>query len=92
MACDSFTRYRLLPNTMPTEYRISGHDIGEGAQKRTPKAAVHICEVCGFEGAPFGVLRGDTTLSYCGYVGGLPQCVGKGKQAAPVLAAPAAPW
>lgn len=77
---------------MPTEYRISGPDIGEGAQKRTPKAAVHICEVCGFVGAPFGVLRGDTTLSYCGYVGGQPQCVGKGRGEQPAPSAPAAPW
>lgn len=78
MTCDSFTRYRLLIS-MPTEHRVSGPDIGEGAQKRTPTAAIHFCETCGYEGAPFGILKGETTLSYCGYVAGQPKCVGKGK-------------
>ena len=77
---------------MPTEYRVSGPDIGEGAQKRTPKAAVHTCEVFGFEGAAFGVLRGDTTLSYCGYELGQPKCVDKGKVEKPEPVAPSAPW
>lgn len=68
-----------LQVAMPTEHRVSGPDIGEGAQKRTPTAAVHFCETCGYEGAPFGVLRGETTLSYCGWDGRRGVCVGKGR-------------
>jgi hypothetical protein len=65
---------------MPTEYVVSGPDIGEGSQKRTPRAAVHTCETCGFVNAAFGIVRGDKALSYCGYVNGEVVCVGKGKR------------
>jgi hypothetical protein len=45
----------------------------------TPRAMIHFCETCGFEGAAFGIHRGDRLLSYCGWVNGRPVCVGKGR-------------
>lgn len=66
---------------MPTELKASGPDIRfESGQVRTPMAAVHFCEGCGYENAAFGIKRGEETLSYCGWVNGHPECVGKGRK------------
>jgi len=64
---------------MPTEYRPSGPPFTRDNRTVEPMAAVHICEHCGYEHAAFGVMRGDTVLSYCGWQDGRPVCVGKGK-------------
>ena len=64
---------------MPTEYVRSGPDTIRDGVPVTPLGAVHKCEGCGYVGAPFGIKRGDEVLSYCGWVDGLPTCVGKGR-------------
>ena len=67
---------------MPTEYRFSGPEILRDNRPVQPKAAVHICEGCGYENAAFGETRGGELLSYCGWQYGGPACVGKGRQSA----------
>lgn len=43
------------------------------------KAIIAFCEVCNFEGAPFGSMSADgKRLWWCGYVNGTPTCTGKG--------------
>jgi len=63
---------------MPTEYRPTVTD-NTTINGNTPMAAVHICEGCGYENAPFGQMVGGEMRSYCGWVNGAPVCVGKGK-------------
>lgn len=63
---------------MPTEYRVSGPQIMRDGKPVEPKAAIHICEGCRYEGAAFGLMRGDAALSYCGWKHAVPVCVGLG--------------
>jgi len=67
---------------MPTILRRSGPDFERDGQMVTPRAMIHFCETCGYEGAAFGIRRGDKLLSYCGWVNGDAVCVGKGRVAA----------
>jgi hypothetical protein len=65
---------------MPTILRRSGPDsIDKHGKRKTPRAMIHYCETCGYEGAAFGVHAGGVLLSYCGWVSGEPVCVGKAK-------------
>lgn len=69
---------------MPTVLRRSGPDIlirkGADFERHTPRAMIHFCETCGFEGAAFGVHADGKLLSYCGWQNGAPVCVGKGRR------------
>lgn len=61
---------------MPTVLRRSGPDILQrDGSVLTPRAMVHRCEVCGYEGAAFLVRADGRLLSYCGNVGGEFRCV-----------------
>jgi len=64
---------------MPTEFVPSGPPIARNNQPVIPMAPIYTCEGCGYKGAPFGIKRGDQVLSYCGWQGGEPTCVGKGR-------------
>lgn len=66
---------------MPTILRRSGSDFLRADVLTTPRAMIHFCEDCGFEGAAFGRRDGDRILSFCGWVDGQPQCIGKGRAA-----------
>lgn len=57
---------------MPTELRPSGPEIERDGKRIVPMASIHICDVCGYEGAAFGVKNGDRVISYCGWVDGQP--------------------
>lgn len=63
---------------MPTELVVSGPVMDRDGQKVEPMAPIHICEECGYRGAPFGVVKNGVTLSYCGWVGEV-VCVRKGR-------------
>lgn len=63
---------------MPTVLRRSGPDILDKFGKvTTPRAMIHFCETCGYEGAAFGARVGGKLLSYCGWQNGAPVCVKK---------------
>lgn len=63
---------------MPTVLRRSGPDILQrDGSVLAPRAMVHRCEVCGYEGAAFLVRTDGKLLSYCGNVGGEFRCIGK---------------
>lgn len=64
---------------MPTEYVPSGPPLLRDGKPVEPMAPLYTCESCGYKGAPFGVKRGDLVLSYCGWDGHEPVCVGKGR-------------
>lgn len=64
---------------MPTVLRRSGPDFTRAGAGVTPRAMIHFCEGCGYEGAPFQVRTGGKLLSYCGWADGAPVCVGKGR-------------
>jgi hypothetical protein len=64
---------------MPTIMRRSGPDIVRDGVTVTPRAMIHVCEECGYEGAAFGVHQGDRLFSFCGWRDGNPVCVGKGR-------------
>lgn len=67
---------------MPTVQRRSGPDIlqRDGTVK-TPRALIHFCETCGYEGAAFGVHEAGVLRSYCGWNGDA-VCVNKAKREA----------
>lgn|GEM_PF-6185722 len=65
--------------SMTTELVPSGPDITRDGKSVTPLASLYRCEGCGYVGAPFGYKRGDEVVSYCGWDGHKPICVGKGK-------------
>jgi hypothetical protein len=67
---------------MPTVLRRSGPDIWRNGKATTPRAMIHTCETCGFEGAAFGIHTGSKLLSFCGWRNGAPVCVGKAKSEA----------
>lgn len=68
---------------MPTVMRRSGPDIlRKNGERFTPRAMVHFCEGCGYEGAPFALHKAGRLLTYCGYRNGEPVCIGKGKERA----------
>jgi len=65
---------------MPTILRRSGPDIiDDKFNRKTPRAMIHFCEDCGYEGAAFGIHLGGTLRSYCGWRNGDAVCVGKAK-------------
>ena len=60
----------------PTVLRRSGRDFTDRkGVARQPRAMIHRCEGCGFEGAAFGVKNGAKLLSYCGWRNGNPYCI-----------------
>lgn len=63
---------------MPSVLRQSGPKRTDADGKViTPQAVIHFCEVCGWEGAPFGDTSSDgKRLYFCGW-NGRPVCVGK---------------
>jgi hypothetical protein len=66
---------------MPTVLRRSGPDIPQrDGTVKTPRAMIHFCEECGYEGASFGIHVGGVLRSYCGWRPGSPVCIGKGKR------------
>ncbi len=68
---------------MPTILRRSGPDIVDAKfNHRVPRAMIHFCETCGYEGAAFGIHADGKLLSYCGWQNGAPVCVGKAKAVA----------
>ncbi len=68
---------------MPTILRRSGPDtLGKDGKHTTPRAMIHFCETCGYEGAAFLLRDGHKLLSYCGWQNGAPVCVGKAKREA----------
>jgi len=67
---------------MPTVMRRSGPDRYINGKVFTPRAMVHFCEDCGFEGAAFLLRRNGKLLSYCGWRDGDPVCIGKARVAA----------
>jgi len=65
---------------MPSVLRRSGTDYVKDGQTITPRAAVHFCEVCGWEGAPFGDTSSDgKRLYFCGFQDNRPLCINRGK-------------
>ncbi len=64
---------------MPTEYQPTGHETTVNGKVQPSMAPIYLCEGCGYRGAPFGQKRGDEVLSYCGWDGRRPVCVGKGR-------------
>lgn len=70
---------------MPTVLRRSGPDFERDGTIVTPRAMIHFCEECGFEGASFGIHKGEKLLSYCGWVNGNPVCIGKGRAGGDLL-------
>lgn len=62
---------------MPSVLRRSGRDYEKNGEVITPRAAIHFCVACGFEGAPFGDTVDDKREYWCGYVDGRPVCVGR---------------
>jgi len=64
---------------MPTVLRRSGREFLRDGKSVTPRAMVHFCEDCGYEGASFGIHAGGVLRSYCGWRNGSPVCVGKGR-------------
>ena len=62
---------------MPSVLRQSGPKWIKDGETITPRAVVHFCEGCGFEGAPFGDTVDGNRLYFCGW-NGQPVCVGKG--------------
>lgn len=63
---------------MPTTLRRSGPDMPDYRGKtKTPRAMIHFCEGCGYEGAAFGEREGGRLLSYCGWSNGNPVCINK---------------
>lgn len=72
----------MVGQMMPFLLRRSGPDYQRDGQTISPRALVGVCEVCGYEGAPFGIVEGKDKRAYCGWVDGQPACVGKGKERA----------
>lgn len=66
---------------MPTILLRSGPDFIRNDVTVTPRAMIHRCEDCGFEGAAFGIRQGDRLLSFCGWIDGDAKCIGKGREA-----------
>lgn len=64
---------------MPSVLRRSGLDYVKEGKTITPRAAIHFCEVCNFEGAMFGDTIDGKRLYWCGWVNKQPACAGKGK-------------
>lgn len=65
---------------MPFVLRRSGPDFERDGKIVTPRAMIGVCEECGYEGAPFGLIVGETKQAWCGWVDGKPKCIGMGKQ------------
>lgn len=65
---------------MPSVLRRSGPDVlRKYGTHFTPRAMIHFCETCGYEGAAFGIHKDGVLRSYCGWVNGDVACVGKAK-------------
>ena len=63
---------------MPSVLRQSGPKWIKDGETVTPRALVSFCDVCGWEGAPFGSLSTDgKRLYFCGW-NGQPMCMRKG--------------
>lgn len=78
---------------MPTKFSTSNRTLSDTQGGSEPQFPIYFCEVCGFKGAGFHVKRADGQLSYCGWDGSHPVCVGKGKDGVQVVAKPpSAPW
>ncbi len=63
---------------MPSVLRQSGAKWVKDGETITPRAVVHFCERCSFEGAPFGTTENGKREYFCGFADGQPQCIGKG--------------
>jgi hypothetical protein len=62
---------------MPSVLRRSGQDYEKNGQTITPRAAIHFCFGCGWEGAPFGDTVDGKQEYWCGWTNNQPACVGK---------------
>lgn len=63
---------------MPSVLRQSGpKHLNANGEIITPRAMVHFCEACGWEGAAFGDTVDGVRVYFCGW-DGRPVCVGKG--------------
>jgi len=60
---------------MPFVLRRSGPDFLRNGQMVTPRAMVGICDGCGSENAPFGIITGNRREAYCGWKDGKAQCL-----------------
>lgn len=67
---------------MPTVLRKSGPAFERDGKLIEPRAMIHFCEDCGFEGAAFGETVDGKMRSWCGWQGGKPVCIGQGRAAA----------
>ncbi|WP_152662433.1 hypothetical protein [Devosia soli] len=77
---------------MPTKFQSESGAITPSADA-THKFPVYYCEECGAPNAGFGMPRAEGRLSYCGWDGFRPVCVGKGKpEGAGLAVPPSAPW
>ncbi len=66
---------------MPFVLRRSAPDFTRPTgEKITPIALVGICDGCGYEGAPYGLIKGDVKQAFCGWRDGQPVCVGRGEE------------
>jgi hypothetical protein len=70
---------------MPTVLRRSGPDFIRNGAAVTPRAMIHFCEDCNFEGAAYGIRQGGKLLSYCGWVDSAPACIRMGAAPADLL-------
>lgn len=63
----------------PSVLRQSGPKSMKDGQIFTPRAVIHFCRDCNFEGAPFGDTIDGRREYFCGWVNNEPTCINRGK-------------